>query len=222
MIAKIVVMVAVLLPALLILQWLNDKHRKNNEAFRKIIHIFHGLTLASLAFIVPLEALVVLEGIFLVSMVIARYLSENFSRVPWIKYMGRVYNVGRISYGEFFFPISVILLVFLADTKWEFAASVLVLGLADAAAALVGKKYGQSTMYPILGQKKSIVGSLAFCLVTLVVVTGFVQFAEPTVSVSLFSVIWVSLVLTIAENIGIYGTDNLLIPLSAVYLLNAL
>jgi len=215
-------MVAILLPALLLFQWLNDKHRKNNEAFRKIIHIFHGLTLAILAFIVPLEALIALESVFLVSMVIARYLSENFSKVPWIKYMGRVYNVGRISYGEFFFPISVILLVFLADTKWEFAASVLILGLADAAAALVGKKYGLSTTYTILGQKKSVIGSLAFCIVTLAIISGFAQLAEPAIYVSLLSVIWVSLVLTVSENIGIYGTDNLLIPLTAVYLLNAL
>lgn len=222
MIMQIVMLVAVLLPAFLALQWLNDKYRQNNEAFRKIVHIFHGITLASLAFIVPLKFLIGVEAFFLVSIVIARYLHEHFSKIPWIRYMGRLYKVDRISYGEYFFPISAIFLVILANSKWEFTAAILILGLADAAAALVGKKYGKKTSYTVLGQKKSLVGSMAFYIVALGVVFTFTRLAEPAVSVSTLTVLWVTLVITFSENIGVYGTDNLLIPLTAVYLLNAL
>ena len=222
MFTKLVLLIAVLLPALLLFQWLNDRYRRNNEIFRKIIHIFHGVTLAALAFIVPLGFLIVVEGFFLLSIFIARYLSDNFSAVPWIKYMSRVYKVDRISYGEYLYPISAILVILLTNSKWIFAASILTLGLADAAAALVGKKYGKKTSYTILGQKKSLIGSTAFYIVALGVVFAFTRFAEPAISVSVFTILWVTLVITFSENIGIYGTDNLLIPLTTAYLLAAL
>ncbi len=222
MITRILILVAALLPALLVFQWLNDKYRKNNEIFRKIIHIFHGVTLAALAFIAPLGLLIVVEGFFLVSIFIARYLSDNFSAVPWIGYMSRVYKVDRISYGEYLYPISAILVILLTNDKWIFAGSILTLGLADAAAALVGKKYGKKTSYTILGQKKSLVGSTAFYIVALFVVFGFTRLVEPSISVSIVTVLWVTLVITFSENIGVYGTDNLLVPLTAAYLLSAL
>jgi len=215
-------LIAVILPALLILQWLNDRYRKDNETFRKIIHVFHGVTIAALAFIVPLDFLIGVEVFFLVSMVIGRYLYEHFNKVEWVLYLARLYKVGRISYGEYLYPISAIILILLTNNKWVFAASILTLGLADAAAALVGKRYGKSTSYTVLGQKKSLVGSAAFYMVALVVVLGFTQFAEPAVSVSILTVLWVTLVITFSENIGVYGTDNLLIPLTAAYLLSAL
>lgn len=221
MLMKIVLLVAVLLPMLLTLQWLNDKTGKDNETFRKIVHIFHGVTLAALAFIVPMELIIGIEAFILISMVIARYLSENFKRVPWIRYLSRLYKVGRTSYGDFFFPISAIALVFLADSKWEFAAAVLILGLADAAAALIGKQYGKGSSYKILGQRKSALGSLAFFTVTLAVVAAFVLVAEPAITVGVSTLLLVTLIVTASENLGVYGTDNLLIPLTAVYLLNA-
>jgi phytol kinase len=224
MIMRIVLLVAVLLPTLLVLQWLNDKYKKDNEAFRKIIHVFHGVTLAALAFIVPLYLLIIVEAFLLSCMAIGRYLYLDgyFGKMRWVQYVARLYEVGRISYGEYLYPISAILLILLTDDKWVFAASILTLGLADAAAALVGKKYGKRTTYTILGQKKSLVGSTAFYIVALGVVFAFAKLAEPAMSVSVFTVLWVTLVITFSENIGVYGTDNLLIPLTTAYLLSAL
>jgi phytol kinase len=223
MITRLAVLIVVIAILSFVGQQLADKHSKDNESFRKLFHIMHGVTLAGLAFVVPLSWLIGLEVVFFISMLATRYLVGHYSRIiKWVGYFARAYRVGRLSYGEFFFPISVILLVLLSESKWEFAASILILGLADAAAALVGKKYGKRTGYKILGQKKSLMGSAVFYVVTLIVVVAFVQLAEPAISVSLLTVLWVTFVITVAENIGVYGTDNLLIPLTAVYLLNAL
>lgn len=222
MIPKIITIFAILLAVGFVGQWLINRYSKDNEQLRKLVHVLHGVGLAALAFVAPFQVIAVIEIIFLFSVVIARYTVEHFDYIPWIAYCRKVYQVGRLSYGEFFFPISAILLAILADGKWEFAASILILGLADTAAALVGKKHGKESTYTILGQKKSLIGSLAFYCVALGVTTLFTQFAEPAVTVGVVTVLWVTLIITISENIGVYGTDNLLIPLTAVYLLNAL
>lgn len=204
-------------------QWLIDRYSKDNEQLRKLVHVLHGSGVAALALLVPLNVVIGIEIFVLLSMIVARYLFEHFGNIPWIKHFGKVYNVGRISYGEFFFPISAIVLVFLADSKWEFAASIMILGIADAVAALVGKKYGKSTTYLVFGQKKSLAGSLAFFIAALLIIWGFTAFSGVEVSsASIGLVLLTTLLVTIAENLGVYGSDNLLIPLVAVVLLNRL
>ena len=201
-----------------------DRHSESNEVFRKLFHVIHGVALAGLAFAVPLNWIIALEILFFISVLIARYVVDKYGKViSWAGYLGRAYRVGRLSFGEFFFPLSVIGVVLLAQTKWEFAASVLVLGLADAMAAIVGKKYGASTTYAILGQKKSLAGSAAFFVVALAITSWYALFA-PHIHGLLpgLAIVAISLVLTLTENIGVYGSDNFLIPLVAVLLLNSL
>ena len=205
-------------------QQVADRYDNTNELFRKLFHVMHGVTLAGLAFVVPLNWIIALEVLFFISVLIARYVVGKYGRViGWAGYLGRAYRVGRLSYGEFFFPISVIGVVMLANTKWEFAASVLVLGLADAVAAIIGKKYGAATSYAILGQKKSLIGSAAFFVVALAIISWYAAFAPQVHGLlTILAVVSISVVLTLTENIGVYGSDNLLIPLIAVLLLNSL
>ncbi len=200
-----------------------DKYSKDNESFRKLFHVMHALALAGLAFVVPLSWIMVLEVLFFGSMIVTRYLVENKNNVlKWVGYMSRAYKVGRISYGEFFYPASVILIVLLAESKWEFAAAVLILGLADTAAAFVGKKYGKRTAYTILGQKKSLIGSLAFFVVTMVILAWFTLAAPQVAPVGVLALAMAGVLITVTENVGVYGSDNLLIPVAAVLLLNAM
>lgn len=200
-----------------------DHYSKDNESFRKLFHVMHGLTLAGLAFIVPTYWIVMLESLFFIEVIIIRYMLGHDKIMPKLTtYMSRAYKVGRVSYGEFFYPVSVILLVLLADSKWEFAASVLILGLADTAAAMIGRKYGKSSTYKVFGQKKSLAGSLAFFIVCLATVAIFTTVAPNIVPANTITIVLVTLLITISENVGIYGSDNLLVPITAVLLLNAL
>lgn len=223
MLTKLLILAAVMLVLSVIGQQVADKHSEDNESFRKLFHVMHGLTLAGLAFVVPLSWIIILELVFFVSVIITRYLVQNKNHfLRLVSYMSRAYKVGRISYGEFFYPISVILTVLIAKTKWEFAAAVLILGLADTAAALVGKKYGKRTTYLVLGQKKSLTGSTAFFVITVLIVAGFVSLAPQVSTVGLIFVLPIALLITLTENVGVYGTDNLLIPIASVLLLNAM
>lgn len=205
-------------------QRLINKYTNDNEHLRKLVHVCHGVGIAILAFMVPFSVLLAIEIIILLSMFIVRYVNGHFSFIPWIKYFGKVYQVGRVSYGEFFYPLSMIIALFIADSHWEFAAAALILALADAAAAVAGKRFGRLTTYKILGHKKSLVGSGAFFLTAYAIIGTFILMSGADVSseIGLASLLWVSLALTITENLGIYGSDNLLIPIVAVVLLNQL
>lgn len=221
MILKIAAVVGVIGLVLFIGQWLIGRYSKDNEQLRKLVHVLHGSGIAVLAFLVPLDVVVGIELFILVSMFIARYLFEHFSRIAWIRYCGQVYNVGRISYGEFFFPLSAVALAYLADSKWEFAAAMLILGVADAVAALVGKKYGKKNGYLVFGQKKSIAGSSAFFVAAFFIILAFSVLHGAALGDVAFGVVVLTAgLVTIAENLGVYGSDNLLIPIVAVLLLN--
>lgn len=223
MILQLLMLTIILVATALIGRWMIDTHGKDNEQLRKLVHVLHGVGLAALAFVVPLQVAFGVEVVFLLSMVIARYLAEHFTKVPWIKYMNRMYSVGRLSFGEFFFPISAMLLVFIAESKWEFAAAILILGIADAVAALVGKKYGKHNGYLVFGQKKSVAGSLAFLIAAFLIIAAFSALHGAALGgVSIGLVILSAALVTIAENLGVYGSDNLLIPIVAVLLLNRL
>lgn len=205
-------------------QWLINKYSKDNELLRKLVHVCHGIGIAILAFIVPTSIIVTIEVVFFLSMFIARYLHEHFSFIPWIKYFGKVYRVGRVSYGEFFYPLSVIIAVLIADSKWEFAAAILILALADSAAAIIGKRFGKSTTYPILGQKKSLAGSAAFYVTAYAIIGTFILISGADVSseVGLSELLLITLAITVTENLSVYGSDNLWVPIVAVVLLNQL
>jgi phytol kinase len=223
MIIRIIGLAGIMVITALLGRWLIDTHGRDNEQLRKLVHVIHGVGLAALAFVVPLQFIIVIEVIFFISMIVARYLAEHFTRVPWIKYMRRMYSVGRLSFGEFFYPISAILLVFIAESKWEFAAAILILGIADTVAALVGKRFGKGNSYLVFKQKKSLIGSLAFLVTTFVIIWGFVVLHNVDLgSTSLALIVLTSILVTTAENLGVYGSDNLLIPIVAAMLLNRL
>ena len=199
---------------------LNLLHR-DNEASRKAFHIMHAIGLVGLAFIVPLSWLIVFESFFLFAMFVARYLNTHYDkRWKWVHYLGKTYRVGRTSYGDLLWPASVILTAFIANTKWEFIVAVLVVGLADAAAALVGKKWGKSSSYTIFGQQKSVLGSVAFFVVAVLVVYGY-SVLSPTYPGDVLPLLAIAALLTGIENIGVYGSDNFLLPIVTVWIFNS-
>lgn len=223
MVLKIIAVAAIIGIMLVAGQWLINRYSKDNEQLRKLVHVLHGSGLAALALLIPLDIIVGIEIFVLFSMLIVRYVFEHFERIAWIQYCAQVYKVGRVSYGEFFFPLSAIVLVFLADSPSEFAASIMILGIADALAALVGKKYGRRNSYLVFGQKKSLAGSLAFFIAALAIIWGFVLLGDVSLTSIHFGLVVLTAVLvTVAENLGVYGSDNLLIPVVAVLLLNRL
>lgn len=224
MILKYLIVIITFTVLWIIAEYVIYKLRGDNETSRKALHIIHGVGLTVAAFVIPLHIVAVVEFVFLLMVLIGKFIySHHLKYIGPLQYLSKLYRVGRLSYGEFFFPISAIFAAFLAQSKWEFIGAMLILGLADAAAALVGKRYGKTTAYKVFGQTKSLVGSVAFWIVTLIILTGFIVFSGVPIEGATFgALLWFPVLLTLTENVGVYGSDNLLIPLVAVLALNQL
>jgi phytol kinase len=137
--------------------------------------------------------------------------------------LGVLQCVGRIkrsSRGSEYYPIAIFLLFVLCGNEtWRFVASVLVLAIADAGAALVGTRYGR-IRYKVEDAEKTLEGSLAFlALAVLVILLPAVFLSELPLSIVIGSALLVALVVTGLEAISLRGADNLFVPIAAATIL---
>jgi phytol kinase len=129
--------------------------------------------------------------------------------------LGKVLGgVERESWGELLFPVSVAFVFWLAHGQLLlFCIPVLVLTLADALAALIGKRYGLG-VYETDDGWKSIEGSTAFFI------TAFLSTHVPLLLASntgrlecLLIAVVMGLILMLMEAISWHGLDKLFVPL---------
>ncbi len=214
--AKLVSMIEVIVTLIfgvLILGLLEKLHQQGKietETSRKIIHIVTGFILVSWPFFVGWTTILIVEVFYLVLAALVRKFFPLESQ----------HGVKRKSWGEFFFSFGVIGSILLGAPRWVFVLAILHLALADAAAALIGVKYGKKNQYKIFKQTKSIAGTGAFFLVSCVlVVLTFVFVPNYVTDANRLAILLLPFITTSMENIGAYGTDNLLIPLSVILVL---
>jgi len=143
------------------------------------------------------------------------------------KFFPGMHGAGRRTYGTVFYPISfVVLTVTLWDNyKLVLVASMLIMALADAAAAIVGEHTKRPVLLRIGPEQKSLQGSVAMFLVSFVIVfvcglyavhTGGIDFSPVRL---VFMSLIIGLVAMIAEVISTHGSDNLSVPLSVAFAL---
>ncbi len=132
-----------------------------------------------------------------------------------------LHGVSRSSFGDFYFPISVALLFVLAEGNvLLFFIPILILTLADALAALIGIRYGQ-TQYKTSEGNKSLEGSLAFFTVSFLSVhIPLLLFSDVGRAESLFIAAMIGVLVMLFEAIAWHGLDNLFIPLGTYILLH--
>ncbi len=184
--------------------WLKSRRLIHNETARKLVHFAHALVVASWPVFIGYWFVIVGEIIFLGAVLVAQE----------YKIFHHIRIVNRQTWGEYFFPLGVIVLALFAPPIWVFVAALLLLGLADGMAAIVGNKLNTKA-YKIFGHKKTVGGSLAFFIVSALIMLAAVWATPGAVS---FGQLWavivgVPLLATIAENISPYGSDNFTIPL---------
>ncbi|MBA3708888.1 MAG: hypothetical protein H0W83_08735 [Planctomycetes bacterium] len=188
------------------------------EAARKAVHVGMGLMCASFPWVFhDLWPVPLLAAGAVVALALVRWWA------PVHQHLGGVLDgVQRVSLGEFYFPIAVAALRWLSGGRWElFTLPVLVLALADAVAALIGVRYGQSH-YTTSEGYKSWEGSLAFF------VTAFLAVHVPLLlgtdlgrAETLLIAATFGLLVMLMEAIAWRGLDNLFIPLGGYVLLRA-
>ena len=125
-----------------------------------------------------------------------------------------IQSVKRNTLGEVFLPLgeAFTALVFLPTGIREFQYGVLVMGLSDPLAGLIGEKFGKHEI-TIFGNKKSVEGSCSFFASTLLITLIFF----PVLG---YQLIIIPLILTFIEFLLGYGADNLLLPIIGAYLLS--
>lgn len=181
------------------------------ELSRKSVHILCGLTSLGVPFLVhDLWRPVLVTCAMLAYLVVARLRGG----------LPQVHDVGRRSIGAYLFPVSILLLILLAGKKpVSYVVAILVLTLSDSAAALVGSRLpvGQIKWF---GRCRSVSGTLAFFLVTYCVVQVPLLVMWPgSWLAKVVAACVVSACVTLIEFVSVFGTDNLLVPLGAYFIL---
>ena len=194
---------------LLFAEHLSRKKAINQEVSRKIPHIVGGLAIASWPFFVSMNFIVGLGLAFLAASTVVR----KFNLFAGSR------AVDRLSWGELFFPAGVTLTAALHPSQWIFAVAILHLGVADAVAALVGKRLGKH-FYKIFGHRKSIEGSIAFAVVSVIITFWFVVFAPTGLSISWTVILLLPILSSLTEAIAPWGLDNLFVPVIVVIALS--
>ena len=183
------------------------KWQKVDNVKRKIIHITAALVICFFPYFLSLYDIILLSVLFALFFLVAKI----------FKFLPMISSVKRISLGEVFYPIGVLIsaLVFLPKNEIQaFRFGILVLGFSDALANICGGLFGRFK-YKIISGAKTVEGSSAFFLSTFIL---FIIVRGKIDSVSVDFYLLSSLFLTLIEAIFFLGLDNLFLPVLSSYL----
>jgi phytol kinase len=215
----ITLVLAILAGVMTTLRWVNHRFAPHPEIVRKSLHLGMGLTTLTFPWLFDQSwPVLVLAGVTVPGLLLVRRSGRLKARLG-----GVIDGVQRTeSLGEIYFPLGVAGLYLLSSgDPLRYTTSILLLTLADALAALIGIRYGQ-TFYPTSEGYKSIEGSLAFFTAAVIsVLVSLHLFSDlALVEVVLIAVV-LSLLVMMVEAIAWRGLDNLLVPIVGFLLLDA-
>lgn len=178
------------------------------EYRRKFAHITIGIFVASWPWLTSWRAIQAIAVLMILVVALNQWR-------PTFKFNS---GLARTTYGDYFFAIGILLSALLTTSKVFFMVAMLQMGLADAVGAIVGKKFGIKWKYSVLNNTKTIIGSMAFWVTSLIILGAGTLFAHQFISFSHYILILVFLppILTLAENLSVYGLDNLIIPVVVI------
>lgn len=216
---KIIGIVGALVGLLCTVYWLGNRYRWHPEWQRKILHVGLGLTAVTFPWLFDATwqvLTVCLMGILILVAV---------RKVPCLRRtVGRtLHDVQRTSAGELLFAVAIILLFALAHTTPVcYVLPLVILTLADTAAALVGRQWGRHR-FAVLDGEKSWEGVIAFGVVSGGVASATLHMLTPlTWPALLLIALTVAVVGPLIEAIAWHGLDNLLVPLGLHLLVTTL
>jgi dolichol kinase len=191
--------------------------RAKPEWSRKLVHCAGGILALLIPMYIESHWVVLAMSIgLLVLFLVGRYCGN----------LPSLYSVRSDSWGVEYFPIVVYLLFILSTGRtWMYVICILVLGISDTLAALVGSRFGKHR-YQVDSDYKSIEGSLVCFLATFTVVVGPLFFWPhddfPTPIIRLGAAVITAILVATFEAIALRGRDNLWLPLGTFLLLSKL
>jgi phytol kinase len=202
----ILIAIFVLSAELLLTQLLWQLNVLKGENARKAFHIASGVFVAFWPWFLSWQQIRLLGLLLALVILVIR----SFKLFPGL------YEINRRSWGELFIALSIIGFSFIGPSKIIFLAAALHVALADGLAAVIGVRYGKSTQYKILGYTKSIIGTLTFFGVSMLIMAAIFVFGAAQPHANIAALLIVPIIVTIVENIGTYGVDNALIAIAII------
>ncbi len=183
------------------------------EAVRKTLHVVMGTITLSFPWLfadpMPVLVLTVISSIFIMLLKVSNL--KQWSSVICAK--------GRNSIGEICFPLAVGLTFILSGgNKVLYVVPILLLTFADAASALIGKRFGRMK-YSTGDGTKTLEGSLAFSAVAFLYTFPICCLSGLGMAESLTIASILSLLAMMFEGVAWSGLDNLFVPLGAFLVL---
>ena len=125
-------------------------------------------------------------------------------------------NVGRKTFGTVAYGLSItFLIIFFWKTNIPaLSAGVLTMAFGDGFAGLIGKNF-KSPNWKILGQKKSILGTVSMFGITMILIT--VNSSMYGYNIDPMKIIILAIIGTGLEQISPLGVDNLTVPIGIAY-----
>jgi len=170
---------------------------------RKMAH-FGGALIALLSPLFLNQKEVILISIIFAGVLFLTRRTELFSSI---------HAVNRNTLGEVFLPMGVALcaLFFLPDDIKSFQFGVLIMGISDGLAGLIGEGFGKR-YFKLFTSRKSIEGTCIFFATSLILTYLFVLGFD-------YRILVIPLILTVVEFFLEYGLDNLALPILGAYLI---
>ena len=186
------------------------RFKQDPELVRKVVHIGTGHVLLIAWWLQIPTWLCVSAGVTFTAIALA---SHHTNILPMLN------DVGRKTYGVFYYALSITFLVgLLWDHHPQYAViGVMVMSWGDGMAALVGKRFGKHT-FIYMGNKRSLEGSLAMFVTSLIVMLGIFASGHNLSARDVGVAIPVAAIAAMLEAFSPGGTDNLSVPLASASL----
>ncbi|MBD2318760.1 diacylglycerol/polyprenol kinase family protein [Phormidium tenue] len=186
------------------------RFKQDPELVRKVVHIGTGNVLLIAWWLQIPTWLCVTAGVTFTAIALASH---------YTNILPMIHDVGRKTYGVFYYALSITILVALFwDQHPQYAViGVMVMSWGDGMAALIGKRFGQHT-FVHLGNKRSFEGSFAMFATSLIVMLGIFGITHGIQPRDLGVAIPVAAIAALLEAYSPGGTDNLSVPLSSAAL----
>ena len=184
--------------------------KQDPELVRKVVHIGTGNVLPIAWWLHIPTWLCVSAGVTFSAIALASH---------YTNILPMIHDVGRKTYGVFYYALSITILVALLwDSHPQYAViGVMVMSWGDGMAALIGKRFG-THIFVHLGNKRSYEGSFAMFATSLLVILGVFGLTHGIRSRDLGVAIPVAAIAALLEAYSPGGTDNLSVPLSSASL----
>lgn len=180
---------------------------------RKIVHVGVGMTALVLTFIFRVWTIAILGPLAFIAINYFSYRRKIFQGIE-------IAEQGQL--GTIYFPLSfVILTPLLWSRPALLAAAFMPMTWGDAAAAILGKRFGAHP-FRLFGQDSSVEGSIAmFAFSFIATALALVAFGQPSGWSTVIAFV-TALIATVVEAMSPKGMDNLTVPIVSAITLTAL